>query len=194
KVGSDTSGWNCTPHAASPTRNAWWGYMSLAASHTDPAGKADTASACMLGPGYGSGSPAINGSDDAGARQRTSTTPDSRPAGADTSTRPPQATASSWAPRQMPSVGTADPTDATRRSRTAGSQGATASSYADIWPPSTIRPPSTAGGTASPAYGRTTSKSTPSNHSPMRSSGHAGSCSMTEMRRDRVGISMRFPW
>ena len=64
-----------------------------------------TASACRLGPGNGSCSPATSGSEAASAPPDIHD-PHSRPGAAPTSTPPPQATASSCAPRHMPSVGT----------------------------------------------------------------------------------------
>ena len=175
-VSAHASGWNCTPHA-DPTRNAWYGYIGDDASHTAPRGRSTTASACMLGCGvrWRSSASAATGpttaSPTASGRQRTSARPASRPGGAATWTRPPRATASSWAPRQMPSVGTPRVLASASSARSSGSQGASASECADMWPPSTTRPSptSSASGTGSPAKAATTRRSTSPSQSAKRS-------------------------
>ena len=93
------------PHASRPSRKAWFSHPGELASCTAPGGSAVMASKChwmtsgVIGSGPNSGSVA------AVARLATSWAPISGPSGL-ASTRPPFATASSWPPRQTPSVGT----------------------------------------------------------------------------------------
>ncbi len=97
--------WNCTPQASRPSRNASLVQTGELASWIAPGGRSMTASTChwitsgVIGVGPNSGSVA------ALARLAISWAPYSGPSGL-RATRPPVATASSWAPRQMPSVGT----------------------------------------------------------------------------------------
>src|SRR5690606_40593989 len=78
--------------------------------------------------------------------------------------------------------------------RTLGSHGATASSYADMGPPSTTSAPSTVDGTVSPACGRTRSIGASPSQSANRSSGQPGSCSITTTRRGSNGSPMIGTW
>ena len=119
-------------------------------------------------------------------------TPTSRPS-SPRRTSPPQAAASSWPPRQIPSVGRPSSTAVAISRLVAGSQGARSSSQAPGTPPSTTRPqkPSAraSAGTGSPRCIRRTSTSTrwvigafsrPSPASP--------SCSITSSRGRSPGL------
>ena len=80
---------------------------------------------------------------------------------------PPSATATSWWPRQIPRVGVRRSAASRTRSLVGASQGWSASSFAPIDPPSTtnVSWPARSSGSASPAYGRRTSRTQPASRS-----------------------------
>ncbi len=148
---ASTSGCSWTPHAVGVNRTAWISPRGVRASTVAAGGSPVTTSLFHCTPRRGVASDPSSGSASAARSQPTSSRPSCWPRGL-TPTVPPSATAMSWWPRQMPSVGIASATAERTRSFTGLSQSCFASSSAPMGPPRTRKASySSTAGSSSPA-------------------------------------------